>query len=292
MADNFLKREEREEREEQEEREEREEQEIREEQEEQETREEREEQEIREEQEEQETREEREEQEIREEQEKQEEREEQEKQEEREEQEKQEEREEKIIKNLDPLMFKKVGAKTPQIFLENDPVLVPLQRTEFDEIMIALKNMSITMEKLLKQTGDIEKNILLTENNNNISDSETKKFIEMTINKSLEQLKDLITETSNNLEPNDIIIIVKNAPSKQMLKINSETTNNIIKKIIENGGQCYITDNNLNLSKQINEIKKTEMLERGEDINLRQERIHIKLNTPEPDISSEEEEEA
>jgi hypothetical protein len=222
----------------------------------------------------------------------------------------------KIIKSLDfdTHMFKKVEPKTEEdnqiknnlkglseFSFGNDPVLVPLQRTEFNEIMIALKNMSVTIEELLKQTGDIEKNILLTENNNNISDSETKKFIEMTINKSLEQFKNFIMakftkdfetlkdEEIDDLEPNDIIIIVKNAPSKQMLKISSDTANDIINDILGKGGQCYITDN-MNksyLSEQIREINKTEILERKEDTSSRQQRIHINFTSSEEEDEEE-----
>jgi len=199
------------------------------------------------------------------------------------------------FEKVNPDMFKKIEKENNQtnifkglseVSFENDPVLVPLQRTEFKEIMIALQNMSVTIEGLLKQTGDIEKNILLTENNNNISDSETKKFIEMTVNKSLENFKNFIMtksfETSKNeeiddLEPNDIIIIVNDAPSKQMLKISSDTAKDIINDILGKGGQCYITDNKskASLSEQIKEIKQTETSGRKEGTDFRKERLSI-----------------
>jgi hypothetical protein len=155
-------------------------------------------------------------------------------------------------------------------FTEETSLLVPSKRSEMKELFVANEKIVMIMDDILRRIKIIEQNISLLENNNNISDSDMKKFFETVVNNSLEQFKEFVVTSSENLdmEDNDVILVVKNAPSKQMLKIN----NDVAKDILERGGKCYVTENAVNLSKQLHDINQETLLEKKEDPSSRKQR--------------------
>jgi hypothetical protein len=167
------------------------------------------------------------------------------------------------------------GSSTPKGLTEvsftekSAPILVPSSRSDMEDVIITIRKLSTTMDRMLETIENLKNSILLIENNNNVSDSDMKKFIETTINRSLEHLgmKNLAVE---DLENNDVILFVKNPPSKQMIEISNSVAEDILKK-----SKCYITGNQNNLSGQLREVRQLKILEMGESKFSRNQRVKI-----------------
>src|SRR5690349_18784751 len=83
------------------------------------------------------------------------------------------------------------GSGTPKGLAEayftdkSPPILVPSSRSDINEIIVTMNNLFTTVNSMLERIKNLESSILLIENNNNISNSDMKEFIEKSIDKSL-----------------------------------------------------------------------------------------------------------
>ena len=171
---------------------------------------------------------------------------------------------------------------SPSILIEKQSLRVPPARTDTQELLIALNELSRKLSSIENKIMLIEDNILQIENNNNFSDSNLKLFLVNIIKETFE----IVTPnnfSSEDLEDGEVVVVTKHAPVKELTRIDKEGT----VQLLNGDSKVYISNTFANLSRQLREARKIGE-NKKEDIISRKERINILSTNSQEDNWAEE----
>jgi hypothetical protein len=151
----------------------------------------------------------------------------------------------------------------------DESIFIPSTRSDIRDLFIMLRSVVGKIDIIEKKVKDIEKTILLMENSNIISDSDMKEFIQI----SLERLEKIskFSEFKESLEDNELLILSRDSPSKDILEIDR----NLLENIIDSKKTYYITDNTFDISKKLEQIRLIRMVGKDEEKPSKQVKLNI-----------------
>jgi uncharacterized Zn ribbon protein len=141
---------------------------------------------------------------------------------------------------------------------------VPPARTDTQELFIMFNEVSRKLSGIENEIAAIRSDIFQIENNNNVSDSNLKDFL-------TKQIKETLENKGKELEDGEVVVVIKNAPVKELTRIDKEG----VERLLEEGIKIYISDTLTNLSHQLCEAKKLENNDKKEDPESRKQRNNI-----------------